>query len=203
MKVSKTSLLNRIREFLKKSKRGVVSIPLYQLSIDYDAGIDTEENYEHNIALLENMLPELKHLKGVDYAKLEKCSYTTFLRIIRKPCREFESLQNYMDKYAKCRFTYDFRCTESLSGKRSSMDITEVSMLCHNAPKCKEIHKWLKENKVYNKKCIITVDTDTYYGDRFNSYGEDMECEWSGYRTRTITITLYTPTGRISAMRKF
>lgn len=197
MKVSKTFLLDKIRKSLKNSIRGVVSIPLYELDID------AYEDYEHNITILENMLPDLKRMKGIDYAKLDKCAYTTFLRLVKKPCKEFESLQNYMGKYAKCKFSDDFKCVESLSGKRSSIDVTEISMLCHNPVKCKNIHNWLKENKVYNKKCIINVDTDTYYGDRFNSYGEDMECEWSGYRTRTITVTLYTPTGRVSATRSF
>ena len=50
--------------------------------------------------------------------------------------------------------------------------------------------------KKSNWSARIELKTDMYWGDRFNSYGEDRECEWDGLETKYALVTFTTPSGK-------
>lgn len=76
---------------------------------------------------------------------------------------------------------------------------TGKTLLAHNANKCKQIKKDLQKLRKSTWKASIDLIPYTYYGDRFNSYGEDMESEWSGYELGYARVKFITPSGKIAA----
>ena len=70
-------------------------------------------------------------------------------------------------------------------------------MLIHDPEKCKQFKKLLQTTKKSNWRTEIKIKSDTYWGDRFNSYGEDLEIEWSGYEYNYAEVIFKTPSGKI------
>ena len=50
--------------------------------------------------------------------------------------------------------------------------------------------------KKSNWSAKLNLKTDMYWGDRYNSYGEDRENEWDGTETHYAVITFTTPSGK-------
>jgi hypothetical protein len=131
--------------------------------------------------------------------------YVYCIRYVMKPCKEFDSLNLYIKNVLKCKeLGMEDVKREYVTGKRSSIfDRWGTKLLAHSPEACKNIKAWCQKNKAGNWHGEIEKKDYTYWGDRFNSYGEDMECEWNGYEDNYIIIRLVTPTGKVKAQQEF
>ena len=131
--------------------------------------------------------------------------YVSCVRYIMKRCKEFDSLNLYIKNVLKCKeLGIEDVKREDITGKRSTIfDRWRTKLLAHSPETCKNIKAWCQKNKAGNWHGEIEKKHYIYWGDRFNSYGEDMECEWNGYEDNYIIIRLVTPTGKVKAQQEF
>lgn len=196
--MTEKAFVQAIREALKNTsfdKVGYSTIHSYDLSYDDSHKfIRYTKKYEQSI---------LK-IRGVYAIKcFIKVYGGIYIIIYSKPCKEFVSLQKYLLKYAGYKLTEIDIMDEHISGKRSLYDVDGVTLLHTNPTKCKQILDWCKTNKHYGNILKVAPTDSIYYGDRFNSYGEDRECEWSGYRSHGIQIEVFTASGRKTKSTEF
>ena len=114
-------------------------------------------------------------------------------------CKEFIALNSYITNILKCKPLNDNDVyVQRVEGKRSSIfGRGKKFLLIHNPEKCKEFKKLLQTTKKPNWKAELKIKHDTYWGDRFNSYGEDMEMEWNGHEYGYAEVNFKTPSGKI------
>ena len=131
--------------------------------------------------------------------------YVSCIKYIMKRCKEFDSLNLYIKNVLKCKeLGLEDVKKEDIAGKRSSIfDRWGTKLLAHSPETCKNIKAWCQKNKAGNWHGEIEKKHYTYWGDRYNSYGEDRECEWDGYEDDYIIIRLVTPTGKVKAQQEF
>ena len=131
--------------------------------------------------------------------------YVSCIKYIMKRCKEFDSLNLYIKNVLKCKeLDMEDVKREGIAGKRSSIfERWGTKLLAHSPETCKNIKAWCQKNKAGNWHGEIEKKHYTYWGDRFNSYGEDMESEWSGYEDDYIIIKLVTPAGKVKAQQEF
>lgn len=127
------------------------------------------------------------------------CKMPICLRLIRKPCKEFLQLQNYLAKYAHEDLSITSTKTQHVSGKRHYYDVNSETLLAHNSKKCAAILSWLRSNKATTYKIIL--DTKRYE-DR--SEGYEMESEWTGIFNYSLVIRLESKkTGKLKDRKEF
>ena len=131
--------------------------------------------------------------------------YVSCIKYIMKQCKEFDSLNLYIKNVLKCKeLGMEDVKKEDISGKRSSIfERWGTKLLAHSPETCKNIKAWCQKNKAGNWHGEIEKKHYTYWGDRFNSYGEDMEFEWNGYEDDYIIIRLVTPAGKVKVQQEF
>lgn len=136
--------------------------------------------------------------KPSGWLRNERQSHITEINYIAKPCKEFESLNKYITSILKCKaLGMNDVMRQGVAGKRSTIfERYNTMLLAHQSDKCKRIKAELQKMKKSNWSAKIDLKKDMYWGDRFNSYGEDMECEWSGTETHYALITFTTPSGK-------
>lgn len=120
------------------------------------------------------------------------------IKYISKPCKEFLSLNKYIQNTLKCK-PLDIMdiSSEGVSGKRSRIfDRFGLRLLAHDSKKCIEYKKSLQTTKKPNWKAKLDLKSDLDDGDRYNGRGEDMECEWDGREQKYAVITFTTPSGK-------
>ena len=147
-----------------------------------------------------------KYIQKVDVANpWSGNKYVSCIKYIMKRCKEFDSLNLYIKNVLKCKeLGMEDVKREGIAGKRSSIfERWGTKLLAHSPETCKNIKAWCQKNKAGNWHGEIEKKHYTYWGDRFNSYGEDMECEWDGYEDDYIIIRLVTPTGKVKAQQEF
>lgn len=125
-------------------------------------------------------------------------TYAYSVTYIANPCKEFVSLNKYITNTLKCEpLKIKDVYSEAIEGKRSTIfERYNTTLLAHDPEKCKELKLSLIHMRKSGWKANIDFKTDMYYGDRFNSYGEDMECEWFGSENRYAIVKFTTPSGR-------
>lgn len=136
--------------------------------------------------------------KPSGWLRNERQSHITEINYIAKPCKEFESLNKYITSILKCKaLGMNDVMRQGIAGKRSTIfERYNTMLLAHQSDKCKRIKAELQKMKKSNWSAKIDLKKDMYWGDRFNSYGEDMETEWSGTETHYALITFTTPSGK-------
>ena len=136
--------------------------------------------------------------KPSGWLRNERQSHITEINYIAKPCKEFESLNKYITSILKCKaLGMNDVMRQGVAGKRSTIfERYNTMLLAHQSDKCKRIKAELQKMKKSNWSAKIDLKKDMYWGDRFNSYGEDMETEWSGTETHYALITFTTPSGK-------
>ncbi len=120
------------------------------------------------------------------------------IKYISKPCKEFLSLNKYIQNTLKCK-PLDIMdiSDERVSGKRSRIfDRFDLRLLAHNSKKCIEYKKSIQSTKKPNWKAKLDLKRDLDDADRYNGRGEDMECEWDGFERKYAVITFTTPSGK-------
>lgn len=195
--MTEKAFVQAIREALKNTSFDKVG---YSIIHNYDLSYDDRNGFIYYAKKYE---PSILKIRGVHAIKRLSTGYSSSIIIYSKPCKEFVSLRKYLLKHADYNLTEIDIMTECISGKRSLYDVDDVTLLHTNPTKCKQILDWCKTNKHYGNILKVTPTDNTYYGDRFNSYGEDRECEWSGYRSHGIQIEVFTASGRKTKSTEF
>lgn len=113
------------------------------------------------------------------------CNMPTCIRLIRKPCKEFLQLNNYLTKYATSHLTTTEVATQQVSGKRNNFDVNSEVLLAHNSEKCANTLAWLREKKATTFNIEVRVDK---YVDRSSGYEEERE--WTGTHSFALSIKL-------------
>lgn len=123
----------------------------------------------------------------------------TCVRLIRKPCKEFLQLNNYLTKYAAKKLDTTFIKTQHVSGKRNNYDVDSEILLAHNSKMCAAILSWLRSKKATT--CNVVLERK-YYEDR--SEGYEMESEWTGIFNYSLVIRLESKkTGKLKDRKEF
>lgn len=124
--------------------------------------------------------------------------YIDSIKFISKPCKEFISLNKYIQNTLKCTPLEIMDISnEGVSGKRSRIfDRYGMVLLAHEPNKCLEYKKSLQATKKPNWKAKLNLKSDLDDADRYNGRGEDMECEWDGREQKYAVITFTTPSGK-------
>ena len=129
----------------------------------------------------------------------EGYSYVEYITYVKKACKEFESLNNYFSNILHIApLKFEDVKYEEVEGKRSYIfGRYNTTLLAHKPEKCKKLKQFIQKTKKSNQTVVINKKHYLYTGDRYNSYGEDMESEWSGYEDNYLEIIFKTPTGKI------
>lgn len=138
---------------------------------------------------------QLKLDKTIDYYGN---AYIKGLIYSKKPCKEFDRLNKYLSTYlgVKTLAAGDIY-REYVEGKRSTIfNRYGRKSLEYMPEKCVDIIKECRQVKKQNWKTKLDIKKELYTGDRYNSYGEDRECEWDGYEEFYLVISFYTPSGK-------
>lgn len=124
--------------------------------------------------------------------------YIDSIKYISKPCKEFLSLNKYIQNTLKCKPLNIMDISdERVAGKRSHIfDRYGLNLLAHNSKKCAEYKKDIQSIKKPNWKAKLDLKRDLDDADRYNGRGEDMECEWDGFERHYAVITFTTPLGK-------
>ena len=193
-----------IKEILKEEKSKCVIIYPYQI---YDTIKNAEKVWKNEDAFfyeLKNFVVDIpKYKKEVniqeDWKTRSKC--VDSIMYTQKPCKEFDSLNLYIANILKCKpLSINDVMTQNIAGKRSAIfERYNIRMLAHEPEMCKQIKDWCRKTKSANWKAVIEKKHDVNYGDRYNSYGQDMECQWEGLERDYIIIKFLTPSGKVKA----
>ncbi len=149
--------------------------------------------------------PGAKYKENIEYHEksywsvLNDFDYIDNITYQLPACKEFLSLNNYLQTTLKVKPLMDDDIyIQRVDGKRSTIyERGPKHLLAHDPEKCKYFKKLLQSTKKPNWKAVLELKSDTYWGDRFNMYGEDMESEWNGYEYKYAKITFKTPSGKI------
>lgn len=174
---------------------------------------DKEITHKQFIDILNLALAKARVRGRVVYKEWEDCTgyrYTTqyyFKRVelFSKPCKEFNSLYNYVEKYGK--FTIgDLDVYQvNICGKRSSYsDSGRYYYLCYDAKMCKAILDAIRKFK--GSKDILKVSTKEYvdHGDEGDyRCAQYQESEWYGHRGNKLCVEVTTPTGKLKLNKEF
>lgn len=127
------------------------------------------------------------------------CKVPTCVRLIRKPCKEFLQLCNYLTKYTNSKLGLTDVKRQYVKGKRSYYDVESEILLAHNAKKCSAILSWLRSNRATTYDVALDIQS---YKDRTRGYEE--ETEWAGTYDYSLAITLYQKkSGKVKAKAEF
>jgi hypothetical protein len=185
------------KEFNERKNEGCVVID-NMVSRYGDA--DCEEKLAKDAETFKEVVKQLKNTRGVYDVIAREISYgggyypkkvITTLRLLRKPCKEFSQLNNYLQKYTSVKpLKWDDVQKQLVSGKRSYYDVNEERLLMHSSKLCAEILAWLRKTKAttYNVSVEFRQDSE-------KSSGYREEREWEGYFDDYLVIELYTKKG--------
>ena len=169
---------------------------------DKDFWYDDLENDFYSLGIYKLEIPgyikDCQISRPSGWLRDERPTHITQINYIAKQCKEFDSLNKYITSVLKCKALdiNDIK-RQNVAGKRSTIfDTYNVILLAHEPEKCKNIKAALQKMKKSNWSARIELKTDMYWGDRFNSYGEDRECEWDGLETKYALVTFTTPSGK-------
>lgn len=173
-----------------------------QKCYDKDFWCDDLENDFYSLGIYKLEIPgyikDCQISRPSGWLRDERPTHITQINYIAKQCKEFDSLNKYITSVLKCKALdiNDIK-RQNVAGKRSKIfDTYNVILLAHEPEKCKNIKAALQKMKKSNWSARIELKTDMYWGDRFNSYGEDRECEWDGLETKYALVTFTTPSGK-------
>lgn len=190
-----TELLREIKkEFNNRKDEGCVLID--RLSARY--GVSYEKGgMDADAKVFKEVAKQLEHAKGVYKVIPTEVSYgggfsskriIIRLRLLRKPCKEFLQLNNYLQKYTSVNpLKWNDVKKEIVSGKRDSYDIEGEKLLMHDSKVCGDILLWLRKNKATTFNLTTSVRVESY-----KSSGYREEREWNGYFDYYLLIELYT-----------
>ena len=169
---------------------------------DKDFWYDDLENDFYSLGIYKLEIPgyikDCQISRPSGWLRDERPTHITQINYIAKQCKEFDSLNKYITSVLKCKALdiNDIK-RQNVAGKRSKIfDTYNVILLAHEPEKCKNIKAALQKMKKSNWSARIELKTDMYWGDRFNFYGEDRECEWDGLETKYALVTFTTPSGK-------
>ena len=136
------------------------------------------------------------------------CKKQTIFRrveVFAKPCKEFNTLYKYLEKYAEFTLGETDLFDVNVCGKRSSWsDAGRYNYLCYDAARCKAILDAIKAKKA--SKDTLRVEVKEYF-----SHGDEtdydiamyQESEWYGNRGNKLHVTITTPMGRMKLDKNY
>ena len=195
-----------------ETKRSYITIEVYQFFKNHEKELKKYYPKEYAYEDLENdfyslgiynidfpgFTTDYQIHKPSGWLRDERQSYISEISYIAKPCKEFDSLNKYITSILKCKaLGINDIMRQNVSGKRSRIfERYNTVLLAHQSDKCKRIKAALQKMKKSNWSAKLNLKTDMYWGDRYNSYGEDRENEWDGTETHYAVITFTTPSGK-------
>lgn len=190
--MSVNEVLKQIKKEFNDSKKNSVIID--NLITSYFGNLEASEIYEAKKRVNE-VISSLRNAKRI-YAVQEETSYVsvngcfttipTCIRLIRKPCKEFLQLSNYLKKYASYNLEITQVSTQQVFGKRNNYDVTSETLLAHCSEKCAKALEWLRSRKATTFKMDVSINQNI-----IRSSGYEDEREWSGTYSYSLCVILY------------
>jgi hypothetical protein len=168
---------------------------------------------------LRNLLNEQKKIKGwsglnfnSESVELASCSWSGYnVSIIPKvcladaPCKEYNSLMNYLNKflsYGKIG-NYEF-FSSAMGGKRGVLwdEYGERCFLDNKPKKCASVLAELRKAKGSKDTLTIKRGEENYIDEIDRKYSEYHEVECEGEKRKYVEITIKTPTGKVKYQQK-
>ena len=127
------------------------------------------------------------------------------VEIFAKPCREFNALCKYVEKYTRHTIGNLDVYYVDVCGKRSSWsDSGRYYYLCYDAKECKKILDAIKAKKGSKDTLKVSVDEYFDYGDEGDyRCAQYQETEWYGHRGNKICVKITTPSGKVKLNKEF
>lgn len=208
-----SKLLKKYINKKKADKTSIIEINLTDFYFDNEKILDTyypngdidklcEDIYTYKIYKID--LPNYTRIDDIHKpsswlsSSYSNRPYIDSIKFISKPCKEFLSLNKYIQNILKCSpLKIMDISSEGVSGKRSRIfDRFGLRLLAHDSKKCIDYKKSLQAAKKPNWKAKLDLKSDLDDGDRYNGRGEDMEREWDGREQKYAVITFITPSGK-------
>lgn len=136
------------------------------------------------------------------------CDKVTIFRrveVFAKPCKEFDSLRNYVDKYGRYTIGDTDIYNVNICGKRDSYsDTGRYRYLCYDAKTCKVILDTLRKFRGSKDTLKVTDVPYTNRGDETDyRIAQYQESEWYGYRGTGLSFKITSPSGKVKLDKQF
>lgn len=135
--------------------------------------------------------------------------YPAKITLCETPCKEFTSLQNYINKYGKTTYwgssygavnlrNFELFCS-AMGGKRGRLwdEYGDRRYLDNKPKKCVAILEELRSNRGSKDIMICERGTEDYIDPVDKAYSERHEIECDGEKRSYLKITIKTPTGKV------
>lgn len=135
----------------------------------------------------------------------EKVTIFRRVEVFAKPCKEFQSLYNYVEKYGNYTIAEDGVYYVRVYGKRSTYDDSgRYNYLCYDAKTCKAILDAIKNKRTSKDKLQVSIENYLCHGDEEDyRCAMHMESEWYGHRGQKLCVKVTTPTGRVKLDKEY
>lgn len=226
IKKHSTALINHIKKNItdnKKKYKGNVSSTNIDIwtqgwgdSKTYTIAVDGTHlinglKYSFDFAdIMDGLVKELKELKkikgwtnliyNIDTTYINSRPYNVVSRVslVNKPCKEYKSLQNYLNKYGNADLQdYDL-FSSWMGGKRGRLygEEGERNYLCHKDKKCNNILTELRQYRGSKDKMTCRKKMEDYIDPMEKAYSEYHEVECSGEKRSYLEVVITTPSGK-------
>lgn len=185
------------KEFNERKNEGCV---IFDNMVSRYGEADCDEKLSKDAETFKDVVKQIRNARGVYDVVANEITYgggyhpkkvITTMRLLRKPCKEFLQLNNYLQKYTSVKpLEWKDVKKQLVSGKRSYYEVNEEKLLMHSPNVCAEILAWLRKTKAttYNVSFMFRQDSE-------KSSGYIEEREWEGYYEDYLVIELYTKKG--------
>ena len=146
---------------------------------------------------------------GDGYWNRRQVKYPSKITLCDAPCKEFTSLQNYINKYGTSTYrgmTYgqvnlrNFELFNSaMGGKRGRLwdEYGDRRYLDNKPEKCTRLLEELRNNRGSKDKMLCERGTEDYIDPVDKAYSERHEIECEGEKRSYLKVTIKTPTGKV------
>ena len=198
-------------EGAKDEKYRLTINPYSQYRQNHIVETDTRGELEGVIRALFGLLNEQSKERGWKYIKVVrdyaefgsgwnrvKVEYPSMVALLDAPCSEFNSLQNYLKKYAGITLPNFYIYNVRMGGKRGVLYAEEGERIyLDNRPKkCADLLAALRKFRGTKDTMVVKFGNEKYIDPIDKEYSCKHEIECDGEGRSYMTITIKTPQGR-------
>jgi len=127
------------------------------------------------------------------------------VEVFAKPCKEFQLLYDYVEKYGNFTIPEDGVYYVRVCGKRFMYsDSGRYNYLCYDARTCNEILSSIKAKRTSKDKLNVSIKNYLNHGDEMDyRCAMHQESEWYGHRGQMLCVEVTTPKGKTKMFREF
>ena len=198
----------------KWDKQGRKYVESYNIRLDNKEVAKVKTHFDvrevfHELAIMFNEQKKVRGWNGLNYMteriSLESGTWSCYeVSIIPKvcladtPCKEYNSLMNYINKYGNTTIANFEFFSASMGGKRGVLwdEYGERLFLDNKPKKCARILEELRKARTAKDIMVCKKGEENYIDEIDRKYSEYHELECEGEKRKYLEITIKTPTGK-------